>query len=134
MISYLIYDLPTGRILSTGAVTRLEDVQAQIRSPRHEIAQWVEADERVHYMVDGVVTPRPAMPGFDTTTILANGADAAVLDLGVEIERCVIDGVVHMVSGGRVAITADVPDTYRVEITAFPYLDLVAEIVAVEAL
>ena len=133
MISYLLYDLPTGRILSTGTATLLADVQGQIRLPRHEIAQFADADERIHYMVDGVVTPRPVSPGFSKASIVANGTDAAVLDLDVEIERCVIDGVVHPVSGGRVAITADVPDTYRVEITAFPYLDLVAEIVATEA-
>lgn len=133
IVRYMVYEPGTGRILRSGMCPQnMVEQQAQ----DDEIAVESEddgIDDSLQYVVDGEIVMRPTLPGFDKTTITADGEDAAtmIVPIGSHVE------IVGVASGvcedGEVEITADLPDTYTVRITnCWPYLDGEFVIQAVE--
>ncbi|MFM2045237.1 MAG: hypothetical protein RLY86_3813 [Pseudomonadota bacterium] len=82
------------------------------------------------YVLAGTVTPRPVLPDFDKTAILADGIDTATLSGLPDPCTVTVNGQDHSVTGGVLELDADHPGTYRVEIRHFPYRDFVQEITA----
>lgn len=82
------------------------------------------------YVLAGAVTPRPTLPAFNRTSILANGTDTATLSGLPDPCAVTVNGVAHSIVGGTLELDADYPGTYRVEIRQFPYRDFVQEITA----
>jgi hypothetical protein len=82
------------------------------------------------YVLGGTVTPRPTLPAFDKTSILANGTDTATLSTLPDPCAVTVNGVEFSITGGTLELDADYPGTYRVEIRQFPYRDFVQEIIA----
>lgn len=82
------------------------------------------------YVLAGIVTPRPVLPGFDKTSILADGTDTATLS-GLP-DPCIVhvNGATHSITGGTLELDADYPGIYQVEIREFPYRDFIQEITA----
>lgn len=129
MIDWTVYDTRDGRILRSGSASDLATVYAQARELHEEIIVFTNATFTTHYVVDGVITPRPANPGFDKVEIVADGADVATMSLGY-VFAAIVDGVRHEIADGTLEITSELPATYRVSVEAFPLLPYAAEIVA----
>lgn len=130
MISWTVYDTRNGRILRSGSASDLQTVYAQVREPFEDIMLFENWSFGTHYIVGGVAIARPTNPGFNKTEITADGSDAAILSLGTPF-AAVIDGAPHSIADGVLEITSELPATYRVRVEAFPFLDYVAEIVAI---
>ncbi|MFV3131961.1 hypothetical protein [Niveispirillum sp. KHB5.9] len=82
------------------------------------------------YVVSGTITPRPILPQFDKTSILADGTDIATLSGLPDPCTVLVNGEEHTITGGTLELDADYPGTWRVEIRHFPYRDFVQEITA----
>lgn len=124
-VDWTVFDTATGAVLRTGNAAP-EDAALQA-SGAGEAAILVRVDGRTAYLPGGVVTLRPTL-AFDKLTIAADGEDSATLLLdGVFV--ALIDGVPHAIEDA-LEIASDMPASYRVEITHFPYRDFVAEITA----
>lgn len=115
---WTLYDPATGRIKYT---FEGDEVNAALNAPAGSTAIPGEFSTLTHYVVDGAIVPRPALPAWSKTTIVADGTDAAVLNVGVPA-RVHVDGVLHDVPDGVIEIAASVPATYSVTVDAFPYI------------
>ncbi|NYZ17204.1 hypothetical protein HL658_32060 [Azospirillum sp. RWY-5-1] len=122
-VPFIHYDPATGRVVQTGHCSPVElDHQAVAGCERLD---GLTADINADYVdLSGgfaVVRPRPALPGFDKTTILADGQDVATILLP---DPCTvtINGTAHIVEGGRLELVGAYPGAYRVVIDQFPHL------------
>lgn len=129
MKTFTIYDPATGEIerVQTDRSGRMtvEDFaaagEAAIETAGDPGAQWVSG---------GVVTERPTLPGFDKTSIAADGTDTAKLT-GLPIPcTVVVDGDPITVEDGELWISSTTAATYAVEVEAFPFLPYRAEVTA----
>lgn len=133
MVRYMVYELGTGRILRSGLCPQnMVEHQAQAG----EIAVESEddgIDDSLQYVVDGAIVMRPSLPGFDKTTITADGEDAATMTVPVGSHVEIVAVASGVCEDGIVEITADLPDSYTVRVTdCWPYLDGEFVIEAVE--
>lgn len=94
-----------------------------------DIPAWCDAN----YVTAGAITARPLLPEWDVAAISADGIDAATLTgLPDGCDVRIGDGAWTAVQDNEVVFTADVADTYRVEVRGWPYVTRVQAIVAVE--
>jgi hypothetical protein len=130
-----VYELATGKPRWTVDVP---EAMAEAQTAGHDDLDQVEVSDtvngRTHYILNGVVTARPAM-AFGKLAIAADDADEArlVLDRPFAAE---IDGQVFQVSdpdeaGDYVlALTSPMPAAYRVRVMEWPYQDYETMVVA----
>lgn len=82
-----------------------------------------------HYVVDGAIVARPALPAWNKTSITADGVDTATMNVGVPA-KVSVNGVDYDVPGGVIEIISNVPATYQVVVEAFPFISATFEIEA----
>ncbi|MGF7174726.1 hypothetical protein [Azospirillum doebereinerae] len=116
------YDPATGRIAQVAQLGQVEadflkvPGCAALRMPANPQRDWVNIT-----LAEPAVEPRPTLTGFDRTTIAADGMEKASLN-GLPVPCAVtIDGIVHTVTTGELAISAAYLGEYRIEIDHFPY-------------
>ena len=123
-VFYVDHDPDTGRIIGQGMTQRVAWDYHRTTIPSVEGTGAPDT----HYVLDGVITARPVLAGFDKTTIVADGEDEASITLP-EPMNVEIDEVTHEVTD-TLAISSDMPATYRVRIEHFPWQTYETEIVA----
>ena len=124
------YDAETGRIHSSGTCDNSGyELQGSLY-PDLALTQQA-SDPEFDFVLDGMVIPRPTL-AFDKLTIKADGVDEATLPDLPDSCEVVVDGEVHVVEGGTLTITSDLPALYVIEIKAFPYMDFKGVVEAVE--
>jgi hypothetical protein len=76
MHTYILYKKATGEIIQTGTASSLEGCHAQAQDPENEnILVNVEADDSLHYILDGDVVLRADLAAQEAYTITADGED-----------------------------------------------------------
>ena len=123
MKEYTVFD-STGRVLRAGLCAP-GDLPLQARSG--EFVLEGQANDVLHYVVDGAVMPRPVMPiMFDNATVPADGASTVTFTgvpagANARVSGPAIDA--FTVPDGVVVMTFDAPGAYVVGIEKFPYRD-----------
>lgn len=108
----ILYDIGTGRI------------QSCVSAPQEELPRccrpgqaWMLVADRIDngafYIRDALILRRPVLT-LSTTTIRADGQDAAIIEGMPSPCTVTIDGVDHEIEGGRLELTADQPAAWRV--------------------
>ena len=122
MIRFIIHN-SDGRILRTGLCQK---VCLELQAQAGEFVMAGEADDREHYVADGVVTPRPGMTisvdtVADTTTLtgVPVGADVQVSGPAYDAFTATDDVL---------ELTFDAPGVYTIRVLKFPYRDFEAVI------
>ena len=127
---FTVYDAETGRIKASGNCHETDyHLQAELYSGFDIIDQ--ASDNSKDFVLDGMVVPRPTL-AFDRLIINADGVDEATLTDLPDSCEVVVDGDVHVVEGGTLTITSEMPAKYAIAIKAFPYMDFSAVVEAVE--
>lgn len=132
MATIIVFDTVSGIInRMVSCPNSMVDSQAQ------EGEAWIsgEADPRTQYVnvSTRVVENRPTMDiSLSKTEISADGVDAAILN-GPSGALLMINGPIAVeftLDGTPTDITTDIPGTYDLTISLFPYLEWEAQIVA----
>lgn len=122
--SFIVYDTRTGRIKRTGICPiDMMDLQADVSN--YEIIMEGEANDAIHYILNGVLTMRPENPStIDKTTMAANGVEITTISnipnpSTVEI----LPIAMYTVTDGTLQFTIDTPGEYKITVRGFPYLN-----------
>jgi hypothetical protein len=89
----------------------------------------VVVDMDTNYIVDGALAERPVFAAPDEIEIIADGSDSASFSIP---DPCAlrIDGVDHVVEGGQLSISSDMPAEYVIELVQWPYVEKTVKVVA----
>jgi hypothetical protein len=118
-ISFVVYIPESGEIVAHGTCAdSVVEAQAQAEG---QISMSAEAgcSGDSHYVVDGVVTERPANPAT------LNGMTLANLPVPCTIR---INSAEYPCNDTTAELTFDYPATYAIRVMAFPYLDASFEV------
>lgn len=118
----VVYD-PDGRIIQISNGLFREMQTTSVMMPHSSLIEYpyVEVTHDHHYVSAGSVHPRPSLPEFDKTAILADDIDTATI-VGLP-DPCTIslDGVEYLVNGGVFEISSPTPGSFEVIINQWPY-------------
>ena len=120
MTHFVVHD-EDGKILRTG-VTQEEHVIPYQASAAGEAVIIGVADSRTDYVLDGAVTPRPAM----VCTIDKFGAavDEVITIAGLPMPvEVYVDGVLYPVPDGVLELTVSLSGVVAIRCEAFPFLN-----------
>jgi hypothetical protein len=122
MTFYATYDPATGEILRSGQCQE-SDLELQAGDGQATI----ERENPDHhdgnaYVLEGVITERPAMPATIDGMAISSIPVGAVLT---------IESVDYTITDGEAELSFTLPGTYHVKLALFPYLDAQFEVTAV---
>lgn len=132
MISFTVYETATGAIRSSGRCHE-DDLQLQDFITGTSVIEGASGPD-THYVLDGVITEKIAMPAFDKTAIYVDLSDAATVT-GLPNpttatitgnEYALVDGELtqslkateHLITDGTLRLVADTWGEYRVRLDA----------------
>lgn len=125
MIDYVIYNAE-GLITETGrTIEAMLELQADPDKGRFlaEGAASIASD----WVVDGIITPRPALPCTVSASAVSADGDSVVtiagLPAGASIEIFGPTTGGGTADGNDIALTFAIPGAYRIALRLFPYLD-----------
>lgn len=116
--TFAIYEFATGKILRTFMTSNLANVALQLDETTSAAAGEGKAD--LHYVLDGVITDRPALD-VPAEVTLAVGETHVISGLP---EGCICTfGIQRFPLDGELELSGDMPSSYEVKLECFPYLD-----------
>lgn len=122
MIRFIVHDRD-GRILRTGLCQK---ACLELQAQSGEFVMAGEADDREHYVADGVVTPRPVMTiSVDT---VADATTLTGIPVGADVQ---VSGPAYdafTATDDVLELTFDAPGAYTIRVLKFPYRDFEAVI------
>jgi len=130
MSLYAIYDPATGRIIRFGGCpASMVAIQAGPGETVLEVPETTVFNDITHYIVAGVVTPRPSLT-LDKTAIAANGLDTATLSGLPNPCTIFVDGTSQTVTDGVLELSATIAETWTIEVNQFPLRPFKATVAA----
>lgn len=129
IIPFTIYDTASGKIAWIGEAS--PDFGEADVPAGHAVLLGSALDETLFYVPGGEATPRPIL-SFDKTTIVADGVDAATLELPGTF-TAEIDGSEVVTCEDELKFVSDMTGTYEIVVNHFPYQRLRARIMVISA-
>lgn len=117
----IIFDTASGQCV--GAATAQDGTVDLYKTDNNTVIETATLlDMGQFYLVAGVITQRPALTGFDKTSIAANGTDDATIKDLPNPCTVAVNGVDHVVTDGEFILSASTTGNMNVVIDCFPYL------------
>jgi hypothetical protein len=122
--TFIIYDTRTGEIKRTGNCPT-DMVVLQPDGSNFEAVMEGEADDSIHYILNGVLAMRPENPStIDKITMAANGVEITTISNIPNPSTVTIFPIaMYTVTDGTLQFTIDTPGEYKITIQGAPYLN-----------
>ncbi len=135
MPAYTVYDVETGRVISSGTVGSLKQVAIQ-SSANTEIVLGQVLDGETEYVVEHVRTPRPKFTPIEHRTIRADGVHTTTISnvpAGTSLRLYKPDKTIedHTIDDGSLAFSTAIAGVYRLTLRGpWPYREQTVTVVA----
>ena len=128
-VKYVVYNRNTGEIECSG-ICAAQDLKLQKRGKSVLQTDIQNVSDLTHYVLNGKVTKKLTNPVILSKNILiADGIDSVIIsNLPLSIVR--ISDTDYEIFDGKLEFTLDLPGVYPISIKAFPYLDVLFEVIA----
>jgi hypothetical protein len=122
MSLYATYDPVTGEILRSGQCQE-SDIELQAGDGQSVIEREnPDHHDSNAYVMEGVITERPAMPATIDILTISDVPEGVVLT---------IEGTDYTITDGTAELSFTLPGTYQVKLALWPYVDAQFEVTAV---
>lgn len=121
--SFIVYDTRTG-VIGKIVTCPPDMIELQVNPDNYETYIEGEADDSIHYILNGVLAMRPENPSIiDKVTMAANGVEIATISNIPNPSTVMIPQILmYTITDGILQFSVDTPGEYKITIQGAPYL------------